>query len=636
MATPQESITTVNGRRCTRSRARTLVPSIVTSEAPAVVTPTEVTVSTPIEQAPQVQSSAAEAAPPPPPPPSSSAAAPAAPPISSAPAEQPVAAPTPTQVVVSSAAGTQSAVSPQSPAPERPPEFVAIAPSGPRAAAPNGPVDQPSSPVAGLSQAAVIATDAPPAPAPTNSDTTLIAVLPPSTDRSTRQAPLFTVSAPAPGVAESAILRSSIAADPEQSSRVDSPSEPTSSNTPLAAPAQPTTTPAPALPSGDSTSGVIGPEPGNLDGSGLTIPSSGDANIGSIVGGVIGGVAGLALVCALLFYCLRKRKPKQPRWVEKKAQGPRLIEKARGIPAGVSIIFAKIKGMRAGPARNPYRRHSQQDSISSIYSTNPNGRDGFFAAEVPVRRSSSRKSERNRLRKKNSSVSSQSAFVDIQEDRENPFNDPEPPRVLHLSNPDANQSPRGPLTPQPAVTQANPFDTPFDDPAVPPGWPGAMPPALGHKRTQSSASALSSHPPSLMLAGPGTMTKGPSGSPPAKETVAPARRSSMAYPTFDATSTGDSRISDLTFYSDPPPSRPGTNLFTPGLRTGRTVRQSDPFDLDRPEVLGFGNVVGRREVRSSVVRQGTRGRRASSAANQQSWASTNEGPYQPYSAAGRR
>jgi len=622
MATPQESITTVNGRRCTRSRARTLVPSIVTSEAPAVITPTEVTLSTPVEQAPQVQSSAAEAAPPPPPPPpplpASSAAA--APLVSLAPAEQPVAAPIPTQIVASSAA----------------PDFVAVAPSAPRAAGPNGQVEQPSAstPAAGPPQGAVIATDAPqaPVPAPTSSDSSFAAVLPLPTESSTRQTPLATASE----IVESAVLPSSIATDPEQPSQVDNAPQPTSLDPLVGAPSQPTTTPAPALPSGDTTSGVIGPELGSSDGGGLTIPSSGDANIGSIAGGVIGGVAGLALICALLFYCLRKRKTKQPRWVEKKVEGPRLVEKVQGIPAGVSVILAKIKGMRAGPSRNPYRRHSQQDSISSIYSANTNGRDGFFAAEVPVRRSSSRKSERNRLRKKNSSVSSQSALVDILEDREkepaNPFNDPEPPRVLRLSNPDAKQSPRGPLTPQPAVTQANPFDTPFDDPAVPPGWPEAMPPALGHKRTQSSASALSSHPPSLVFAGSSTMSKGPLNTPPVAQAVAPTpqRRSSMAYPTFDATSTGGSRISDLTLYGDRGSSRPGTNLFTPGMRTGRTVRQSDPFDLDRPEVLGFGNVVGRKEVRASVTRQGTRGRRTSSAAN------TNDGTYTMHSAAGRR
>ena len=634
MATPQESITTVNGKRCTRSRARTLASSIVTSQEPAVVTPTEVTATTPAAQAPPaqappVQSSAveapAESSPPPPPPPPAAAS-----PSSSAPAEQPVAAPTSTQVAVSSAIGTISAV-PLSPTPN----LVPILPSGPVAARPKGPVEA-SRPANVPAQDPVATTDAPPAPAPISSNTISTAVSPPPSP-STRQAPQVT----APGVAESAVLRSSVALEPDQPSQIDTPSEPTSVNTPIAAQPQPTTTPAPALPSGDSSSGVIGPEAGDPDGEGgLTIPN-GNANIGSIAGGVIGGVAGLALVCALLFFCLRKRKTRQPRWVEKNVGAPRFVEKVKGIPTGVSVIFAKVKGMKTGPSRNPYQRHSQQDSISSVYSTNSNGQDGFFAAGAPVRRSSSRKSERNRLRKKNSSVSSQSTFAGIIEEKKreaiNPFDDPEPPRILRLSNPDAVESPRAPVTPQPAATPANPFTSPFDDPVVPPGWSEAKLPMLGHKRAQSSLSALSSHPPSMLFAGSGdTVAKGSIGPPPNNQAPpVQERRPSIAFPTFDSTSTGASRNSDLTLFGEPGPSRPATNLFTPGQPTGRTVRQSDPFDLDRPEVLGFGDVVGRKEVRASVTRQPTRGKRTSSVG---SWANTktNEGPYPSFTASWRR
>ncbi|KAF2819645.1 hypothetical protein CC86DRAFT_375114 [Ophiobolus disseminans] len=637
MATPQESITTVNGRRCTRSRARTLVPSVVTTQEPAIVTPTEVTITTPAEQAPQVQSSAVQApaqapsGPPPPPIPPPAAASSSSP----APVEQPVAAPTPTQVAVSSAIGTISAV-PITPTPTPPlPEPVPIVPSGQVAARPKGPVEA-SRPAAVPSQVAVVTPDTPTASTPANSNTIPTAVLPPSPNRSTRQTPLVTVS----GVTESAAPLSSLAAEPEQPSQIETPTEPTFINTPIAAqpPPQPTSILVPALPSGDSSSGVIGPDSGDLDGDGgLTLPT-GDANIGSIAGGVIGGVAGLALVCALLFFCLRKRKTKQPRWVEKNVAGPRFVEKVKAIPAGVSVIFAKVKGMKSRPAQNPYRRHSQQDSISSIYSTTSNDQDGFFAAEAPVRRSSSRKSERNRLRKKNSSVSSQSTFERIIEEREreanNPFDDPEPPRLLRLSNPDPNQSPRGPVTPQPAMTPANPFTSPLDDRAVPPGWPEALPPILGHKRTQSSLSALGSHPPTLLFAGPGnTAAKGSSGPPPSSQAPpAQKRRSSIAYPTFDATSSGASGDSDFALYGEPGPSRPGTKLFTPGP-TGRTVRQSDPFDLDRPEVLGFGSVVGRKEVRASVTRQATRGKRTSSVGN---WSTTNDSPYPSIWPAGRR
>jgi hypothetical protein len=44
-------------------------------------------------------------------------------------------------------------------------------------------------------------------------------------------------------------------------------------------------------------------------------------------------------------------------------------------------------------------------------------------------------------------------------------------------------------------------------------------------------------------------------------------------------------------------------------------RDSDPFDLDRPEVLGFGNVLGRKEVRASVTRQNSKSNRTSSVPN---------------------
>jgi hypothetical protein len=242
-----------------------------------------------------------------------------------------------------------------------------------------------------------------------------------------------------------------------------------------------------------------------------------------------------------------------------------------------------------------------------------------------MKRSSSRKSERNRLRKKNSSVSSHSTFTGIPENMEknanNPFADPEPPRILRLSNPDS--SPRGPLTPQPAMTSAHlakdPFASPFDDPSI-------LPPVQGHKRTQSQASALSSHPPSFIFPSRSNVgNKDPVGPPQVTRVPLPdqKRRSSMALPTFDATSTAASGESDYTLYGEPGPSRPATSMFTPGLPTGRTVRQSDPFDLDRPEVLGFGSILGRKEVRGSVTRQPTRSKRTSSAGN---WVNVNDGP----------
>jgi hypothetical protein len=639
MASPQESITTVSGRRCTRSRARTAATSILTSSEAAVVTPTEITTSTTAAQAqaPPAETSSAQAPPPPPPPPPSSSAA-AAPPPSSAAAEQPVAAPTTTQAAGSSAIGTISAApipsTPTSPlenpvpsqqqaaaVPQRPVQV-----SRPAAAAVVSSIAEVSTPGPTIPIPAVQdpTTLAPTVPTPTISDILSTAVLPPSPNQSSLL-PTFI----APGTAESAVLPSSLAVDPNpQPSQINSPSEPTSANGPVAVQPQPTTA-ASTVPTGDAAAGLIGDGPGNESGGGgLTLPTSGDANIGSIVGGVIGGVAGLALICGLLFFCLRKRNSRQPRWAEKNLEGPRFMDKMKAKAAGVGIMFAKVKGSKKGPARNPYQRHSQQDSISSVYSTTES--QGFYAPG-DMKRSSSRKSERNRLRKKNSSVSSQSTFAGILEEHEksanNPFADPEPPRILRLSNPDS--SPRGPLTPQPAVTSAraeqNPFASAFDVPDL-------LLPVPGHTRTQSQASALSSHPPSFVFPTKPTrsksITKATAGPPPSIQ--APntnhARRSSMALPTFDATSTAASGESD--YFGEPGPSRPATGLFTPGPPTGRTVRQSDPFDLDRPEVLRFGNVLGRNEVRTSVTRQNTRSRRTSTTGN---WSTVKDGAAGPFS-----
>ncbi|OAK94804.1 hypothetical protein IQ06DRAFT_298288 [Phaeosphaeriaceae sp. SRC1lsM3a] len=621
MASPQESITTVNGRRCTRSRARTAATSVFTTQETTAAEPPQVTTSTTAQEAPPAQTSAAEA------PPLSPSSLAAAPPPSSPAIDPPAAAPTTTQATVSSAIGTISAAPiPSAPAP---PLAAAPAQSQQAVAVPQRPVAV-SRPAAAAvpSESVQDAAAAPPPVAPTSSDTLLTAALPPSADASSLPAPLFT----APGAAESAVLQTSPAVDASQTSQAGTSPEPTTADAPGAAQPLPTTTATSSLPSGDAAAGIIGPEQGGSESeAGLTIPSSGDANIGSIVGGVVGGVAGLALICALLFFCLRKRKAKQPRWAEKSDQGPRFLEKLKAIPASVGVLVAKVKGIKKGPTKNPYQRHSQQDSVSSIYSTTES--QGFyapgdfsFAKRSPSRSSrSSKKSERNVLRKKNSSVSSQMTIKPILEKREidisNPFADPEPPRILRLSNPDS--SPQGPLTPQPAVTSAQLSKDPFVSPLDP---PGSFLPARGHTRTLSQASALSSHPPSFVfppLNDP--VNKGAIGPPPPSQAPLPAqkRRSSMALPTFDATSTAASGESDYTLYGEPGPSRPATRLFTPGPPTGRTVRQSDPFDLDRPEVLGFGNVVGRREVRGSVTRQPTRSRRTSTAGN---WSTVNDGP----------
>jgi hypothetical protein len=621
MASPQESITTVSGRRCTRSRARTAATSILTSttQQPPAVTTTDIATSTTAVEPPQVQTSAVEPSPSPLPPsvPPAQAVAPAP---SSVDAESPIVAPTTTQATVSTAIGTLS------PAPIPVVPTTALPSSAPSQAAVAGPkrpveISRPvSAAEAVVSQAAETTAITPataPIPEPTSSDTIPTAVLPSASDASSLPPPLIATS----GAVESAVIQSSLTAGSGSTSQTDTATQPTAIDTTVSG--QPTTAPASSLPNGNAAAGIIGPEQSGSDsgGGGLTLPTSGDANIGSIVGGVVGGVAGLALICALLFFCLRKRKAKQPRWSEKNVEGPRFLEKVKAIPASVGVVLAKVKGIKKGPAQNAYQRHSQQGSVSSIYSTADS--QGFYAPGDFMVRSSSRKSDRNRLRKKNSSVSSQPILPGLlAETDRNPFADPEPPRILRLSNPDA--SPRGPLTPQPAITPArpnDPFASPFDN-------ANPMPPVKGHMRTQSQASALSAHPPSFIFP-----SSPPSASQPPQ--ASHNRRSSMALPTFDATSTAASGDTDYALYGEAGPSRRGTTLLTPGLATGRTVRQSDPFDLDRPEVLRFGNIMGRTEVRSSVTRQSTRGKRTSSVGN---WTSVKDGygPFSSWNSAPRR
>lgn len=620
MASPQESITTVNGRRCTRSRVRFAASSSVTSPAPAIVTTTEIATSTTLQQA-QLQTSAAAVLQPAPPPPSSAVAAP---PSSAAPVNEPAAAPTP-PAAASSAIGTPSAVSvPPAQAPVLANIVVsssgvpAVEVSGVPAAVPAVPVEFPTSSAAVASPQVItpITSVIPLATPSISSDTSTTAISLPLGAQSSLPIPVF--ASPAESAVSGVV--------PEQ----PSPTSLLGSVLPgIAASSIPA---ASSLPTGDSAAGVIAPgrAPGQPEEQGLTIPSSGNASVGSIVGGVIGGVGGLAVICAILFIFLRKRNREEPRWFEKSEDRPKLVDRFKVIPEQIGVMFAKIKGQKKGPSGNTYQRHSQQGSVSSVYSVDGRSRSisepqGAFAIGVAPQRSSSRasrfskKGDRNVLRKKNSSISSQSTFAGIMAELDrDPFSDPEPPKTLLLLNPDPN-SPRGPVTPRPAVTGTigrNPFASPLDngtDDVL------ARPPLIGHRRNRSSASALSSNPPEMFTPDPSKPSKtNAAGPPPPNQAVLPGpkRRSSIAYPNFNTTSTTDSHDS---FYGEPGPSRPPTNLFTPGLTpglpTGRTVRQSDPFDLDRPEVLGFGSVVGRREVRGSVTRQGTINRRTSSVGN---------------------
>ncbi|UPX09673.1 uncharacterized protein EKO05_0000357 [Ascochyta rabiei] len=593
MASPQESITTVNGRRCTRSRARTAATSapISTPAAPpTAVAPTETTTSTVAEQKPQTKPTAASSpapqVPPPPPPPPPP---PLAPPVSSSQAEQSaVVVPLPT---------SQAAV---------------------------------SSPLAVIE------------PLPSSSLTT-----------SPVAQPIVTETA---GV----VVSTSVAAVPDVI-QTDS-----SSQTPL-----PVTSIAELLPQTSSAAisnpthgpvGVIAPEQGtHTGGDGHTGEdhssySDSNPNIGGIIGGVVGGFVALALLSALLFFCLRRRKSKEAGWNEKSEVLSGFLSKAKAVPAGFGVFFARFRNEKTGPLDNPYQRHQPRSSVGSVYSTTSNGR-GRSISELQrqpasgggfVRRMSSRKSERNVLRKKTSSVSSQSPFMDVSEELvrnnnvgSNPFADPGPdtPRNLRISNPDTlEEQTRGPSPPQPAVTPRaarDPFASLIDEIDGAPNWlRDSNMSASNHRRIQSSASALRAHPPSSVY----------SSDPFADLSSIPPMPTQQPQPPLSTYSAFPAvRDSNYTIFGEPGPSRPSTTMFTPGLpsnpsasrdtnifntpattpgfpssgpptSTSRLDRQSDPFDLDRPEVLSFKGMMN--QMRDSIARQTTiRSRRTSSVSN---------------------
>ncbi|CAI9637821.1 unnamed protein product [Alternaria burnsii] len=559
MATPQQSITTVNGRRCTRSRARTALTTSKTTET-STAAPPAVTTSTAAEETSQIQTTTAQTSsppPPPPPPPSSTAPASTTTPADQ-PAQQPTAVPTTstTEVAATSAIAVPTSLVVSSRVPAR---FTAPAIS-------NGPT-QDTSP----------------------------------------QLPIETDTRAQPSIV------------------TDSPAQ---------ARPQPTTSLVDSTPTGGSA-GIIAPEgsTGGDDGP-LTFANSG--NIGGIIGGVFGGVAALALISILLFFCLRKRKSRPVRWNEKQETGPSFLTRLKTIPSGVGAFVARIKGSEAGPMSNPYQRHAAQASVGSVYSRDSNGRgrsssepQGFFGVKRAGSNNSrsSKKSERNLLRKKPSSISSNYRFPGIIEDTgsPNPFADPGPQSKLLVLNPDPRSAPVTPQVPAATADAAprDPFASVMDPPGAAPAW--AQPPTHHHQRTMSSISALSSHPVSSFYTADNPFRDPPYAPPVPTQAVLPShtRRSSTALPGFnalstvDATSTFASRDSDI-FFGEPGPSRPSTNFFTPAP-TGRTVRQSDPFDLDRPEVLGFHSIFNRKDVNGSITRQPTRSKRTSSVGN---WGNT--------------
>lgn len=362
----------------------------------------------------------------------------------------------------------------------------------------------------------------------------------------------------------------------------------------------------------------------------------------------------------------------------------------KNIPAIFGSFIGKTTGRRTGPAQNPYYRHSVQSSSSSIYSTQPNRRSQSIS-EPPWKfrqqlrglgdrfgeRMPSLKKSRSLLQKKPDSlvIGSQSPFAGIVENpvvrfsgsREDPFADPQPldpPRTLHVLNPDPKsqestprleqglsafqQETHLPLAPQavahPNETSKDRLTALLDEIEEKRG--SSTPEWLrdaAHRRTHSATTALRSHPPSAYTASiyttPNTPKSNSPDAPPVPQQPLPPDKSNAAnaydtssIPAFNARSRTPSHASSASFhFGGPGYSRPATAMFSEvsvASATPRVGRQSDPFDLDRPEVLGFGRVGGR-SVRASVTRQNSKTRRMSTVPN---WVGMADGPYERASA----
>ncbi|KAF2878091.1 hypothetical protein BDV95DRAFT_556664 [Massariosphaeria phaeospora] len=614
MATPQELTTTVSGRRCTRSRARTAASSTLTSE-PAEVTPTELTPSTTINSEPQqIPTGPADAPPaqPPPPPPVN--------PPSSTPEQAPDVAPTSRAAASSSAIGTSIAALPS----ERQPSVLAtVSPLAPAAVAP-GPT--PDSEDTGEIVSAAAAS--PIASTTTRSDSNTAAITPTLSRpprislRPSNPARPSTFESSFPPVSglpsESAFPSNFLSGQPSR--------DPQSTET--------------GIPSGGD--GIISPDQGSGDEGSLTIPNGGQTNIASIVGGVVGGFVGIVLISALLFLCLRKRKLREPELQQ------HMNEKDDGRQKGVGVFFAKLGWKKSTPAENPYRRHSARSSVSSIYSVGSDARGRSISEPEPTLRQqlrgfggrmpSLKRSKTLLEQNRGAGNPFQDPVHRYSRDVDNPFADPTPEASNNLAamHPDIAKAQkavldglqdqqRAPITPKSAK---DPFTTIMRELAArngsgTPEWLKAT----AQKRKQIAASALRSHPPS-----PFNPFADPSAIPPVPSQPLPANpptRPPSTYapmPTFSALSSANSRDSNSSLLlgaPDPNPdaSRPSTNAFS---TPGRFGRQSDPFDLD---VLVLGNVSGRREVRASVTRQNSNSR-SSRTSTVPNWASAEDAPNQ--------
>lgn len=266
-------------------------------------------------------------------------------------------------------------------------------------------------------------------------------------------------------------------------------------------------------------------------------------------------------------------------------------------------------------------------------------------------------------RQNSASGASDSPFSDAVEDPlvrnssriSNPFLDPallrEPTLLnLRIMNPDpitprqavaeglvgqqrAPLTPRTPRLPpqsqqaEPAPRIPNPFSDPTDEPEDRTG--GATPDWLrrsSHAHTQSAPTALRSHPPSFYTNSfyypspsnpfidppdfpvpplpnqPTTIYTPQVPFPAYLPNYSRSSRASQAFPQ-PSSARGSAATNSSAFpFGAPSPSRP-TTILTNASFSRATRGKSDPFDLDRPEVLGLGTVSSRKEVLASVARQ---------------------------------
>lgn len=421
---------------------------------------------------------------------------------------------------------------------------------------------------------------------------------------------------------------------------------------------------------------------------------------------------GMAIVGAVLFLCLRRRRTRETlaAWKqrinekrrpgeggEEQSESASFTSQVKALVAGIgsmaTAMMLKIRPNKNSAQENA-NRGGDRNSVSSMYSARPSVR--LRSSNEPpsrFRRQLHGFTDRMAIvkwpkggmgrRQNSASGASHSPFSDVVEGPlvrnssriNNPFLDPallrEPSLPnLRIVNPDPSPSSTGMITPRQAVAEGlvgqqrapltpriprlppqpqqaepvpripNPFSDPTDEPEDRTG--GATPDWLrrsSHAHTQSAATALRSHPPSSFYTNsfyypspsnpfidppdfpvpalPNQPTTTYTPQVPFSAYLPKYSRSSRASQAFlqPSSARGSAATNSSAFlFGEPGPSRP-TTTFTNASFSRATRGKSDPFDLDRPEVLGFGNVSSGKEVRASVTRQNSRRSRRSSTPN---------------------